>query len=154
MSNNEDDFVSLVRIPRKWFNLFVGAFLTLIITNTLLELLTDWKLELLGDTILTRNAALMTLIVGWFFIISHIWEGIMLGYARIFRDRVFAEGKAEGIVEGKAEGKAEGIAEGKVEQHLIFLEWNRRRIQAEKDGKEFTEPLPTPEDTLESDESQ
>ena len=170
MSNNEDDFVSLVRIPRKWFNLFVGTFLTLIITNTLLELLTDWKLELLGDTILTRNAALMTLIVGWFFIISHIWEGIMLGYARIFRDRVFAEGKAEGIVEGKAEGKAEGIAEGKaegiaegkaegiaegkVEQHLIFLEWNRRRIQAEKDGKEFTEPLPTPEDTLESDESQ
>ncbi len=74
----------------------------------------------------------------------------MLGYARIFRDRVFAEGKAEGIVEGKAEG----IAEGKVEQHLRVLEWNRRRIQAEKDGKEFTEPLPTPEDTLESDESQ
>ena len=146
MSYNEDDFVSLVRIPRKWFNLFVCIFLTLVITNTLLELLTDWKLELLGDTILTRNAVLMTLIVGWFFIFSHIWEGIMLGYARIFRDRVFAEGKAEGIVEGKAEGKAE--------QTLIFLEWNRRRIEAEKAGNEFTEPLPTPEDTLESDESQ
>ncbi len=67
----------------------------------------------------------------------------MLGYARIFRDRVFAEGKAEGIVEGKAEG----IVEGKVEQHLIFLEWNHRRIQAEKDGKVFTEPVPAPEET-------
>ena len=96
MSYNEDHFVSLVRIPRKWFNLFVGVFLTLNIANTLFELLTDWKLELLGDTILTRMAVLMTLIVGWFFIFSHIWEGIMLGYARIFRDRVFAEGKAEG----------------------------------------------------------
>ena len=145
MSNNEDDFVSLVRIPRKWFNLFVGIFLTLIITNTLLELFTDWKWELLGDTILTRSAVLMTLLVGWFFIFAHIWEGIMLGYARIFKDRVFAEGKAEGIAEGKAAGKAE--------QHRIFVEWYRRRIQAEKDGREFSEPLPTPEDALESDET-
>ena len=39
----------------------------------------------------------------------------MLGYAKLFRERVYAEGKAEGIVEGKAEGKAEGIAEGKAE---------------------------------------
>lgn len=57
----------------------------------------------------------------------------MLGYARIFKDRVFEEGKAE--------------------HHRKVLEWNRRRIQAEKDGREFTEPLPTPEDTLKSDES-
>ncbi len=139
MSYNEGDFVSLVRIPRKWFNLFVGIFLTLIIANTLLELFTDWKLELLGDTILTRMAVLMTLIVGWFFIFAHILEGIMLGYARIFKDRVFAEGKAE--------GKAEGIAEGKAVYHQKILAWNRRRIQAEKDGKEFTEPVPAPQDT-------
>ena len=145
MSKNEDDFVSLVRIPRKWFNLFVGIFLTLIITNTLLELLTNWKLELLGDTILTRMAVLMTLIVGWFFIFAHIWEGIMLGYAKIFRDRVFAEAKAE----VKAEVKAEYH-----QKILEILEWDRRRIQAEKDGKEFTEPLPDLEDNLESDESQ
>ncbi len=141
MSKNEDDFVSLVRIPRKWFNLFVGIFLTLIITNTLLELLTDWKLEQLGDTILTRMAVLMTLIVGWFFIAAHIWEGAMLGYAKIFRDRVFAEAKAE----------------VKAEYHqkiLEILEWDRRRIQAEKDGRKFTEPIPALEDTLESDESQ
>ena len=62
----------------------------------------------------------------------------MLGYAKIFRDRVLAE----------------GIAIGKAKHHQKILEWNRRRIQAEKDGKEFTEPIPTPEDTLESDESQ
>lgn len=59
----------------------------------------------------------------------------MLGYAKKYRDRVFAEAKAKGIAEGKAE------------YHRIAVEWNRRRIQAEKDGKEFTEPVPAPEDT-------
>lgn len=63
----------------------------------------------------------------------------MLGYAKIYRDRVFAEGKAEGIAEAKAEGKAE--------YHQKIVEWNDRRIQAEKDGKVFTEPIPTPEET-------
>ncbi len=65
----------------------------------------------------------------------------MLGYAKIFRDRVFAEAKAE----------------VKAEYHqkiLEILEWDRRRIQAEKDGRKFTEPIPALEDTLESDESQ
>ena len=61
----------------------------------------------------------------------------MLGYAKMFKDRVFAEGKAE----------------GKTEQHRLFLEWNRRRIQAEKEGKEFSEPIPAPEDTINSDKS-
>ncbi|MXV78417.1 hypothetical protein F4083_02335 [Candidatus Poribacteria bacterium] len=55
----------------------------------------------------------------------------MLGYARIFKDRVFAEGKAE----------------GKAEHHRKVLAWNRRRIQAEEQGREFTEPLPTPQET-------
>lgn len=146
---NENDFVSLVRIPRKWFNLFVWFFSTLIIVNILAELLTDWVWKDLGETTSTRTANLMALIVGWFFIVSHIWELIMLGYAKMFKDRVFAEGKAVGIVEGKAEGKAEGLAE----QYHLFLEWNRRRIQAEKEGREFSEPIPVPEDTIDSDKS-
>ena len=146
---NENEFVSLVRIPRKWFNLFVWFFSTLIIANILIELLTDWAWKDLGETTSTRTANLMALIVGGFFIVSHIWEVIMLGYAKIFKDRVFAEGKAVGIAEGKAVGIAEGIAE----QYHLVLDWNRRRIQAEKEGKEFTEPIPTPEDTINSDKS-
>ena len=55
----------------------------------------------------------------------------MLGYAKIYRDRVYAKGKAE----------------GKAEHHQKVLAWNRRRIQAEKEGKEFTEPVPAPQDT-------
>ena len=102
---NENDFVSLVRIPRKWFNLFVWFFSTIIIANILIELLTDWAWKDLGETTSTRTANLMALIVGWFFILSHIWEVIMLGYAKMFKDRVFAEGKAAGIAEGIVEGK-------------------------------------------------
>ena len=150
---NENDFVSLVRIPRKWFNLFVWFFSTLIIANILVELLTGWAWKDLGETTSTRTANLMALIVGWFFILSHIWEVIMLGYAKMFKDRVFAEGKAVGIAEGKAVGIAEGKAVGIAEQYHLVLEWNRRRIQAEKEGKEFTEPIPTPENTINSDKS-
>ena len=71
----------------------------------------------------------------------------MLGYAKIYKDRIFAEGKAEGIAEGKAEAKAKAKAEGIAEYHRIVVEWNRRRLQAKKDGKEFTEPVPAPQDT-------
>ena len=75
----------------------------------------------------------------------------MLGYAKKYRDRIFAEGYAIGFAEGYAIGFAEGIAEakaeGKAEYYQKTLEWNHRRIQAEKDGKEFNEPVPTPEET-------
>ena len=66
----------------------------------------------------------------------------MLGYAKKYRDRIYAEGYAEGLAEVRAE------------YYKKILEWNRRRIQAEKDGREFTEPIPISEDTLESAESQ
>ena len=61
----------------------------------------------------------------------------MLGYARIFRDKVFAEGKAEGRAEGKAEGKAEVYRELKA--------WEQRKKETEARGEKFTEPLPIPE---------
>ena len=135
MIQNQDnnDYVSLVRIPCRWFHVFVGIFLTLVVTNTLLELLTSWEWKLLGDTILIRMSVLMTLIVGWFFIVSHIWEVIMLGYAKMFRDRVYAEGKAE----GRAEGRAEVYRQLKA--------WEQRKKEAEARGEKFTEPLPIPE---------
>ena len=86
----------MVRIPRKWFYVFVWTFSGLLILNLFTELAFGWKWQVFGETLPTRMAALMTLIVGWFFIISHVLEGIMLGYAKLFRDRVYAEGKAEG----------------------------------------------------------
>ena len=128
MNQNENDYVSLVRIPRKWFNIFVWTFSGLIVANTLAELLTDWAWKGLGETTLARMAVLMTLIVGWFFVLSHIWEIIMLGYAKLFRDRIRAEGKAE----------------GRAEVYREVSEWNTRRLEAEARNQPFNEPPPIP----------
>ena len=100
-----------------------------------------------GETILTRMAVLMTLTVGWFFILSHISEGVMLGYAKLYRDRIRAEGieigKAQGLKQGRAEGKAQGRAEGIKQAYQEISAWNKRRIEAEAQGIPFDEPPPT-----------
>ena len=43
------------------------------------------------------------------------------------------------------EAKAEGFAEGGAQFYAEIIKWNERRIEAEKDGKEFNEPIPTPQ---------
>ena len=109
---NENDHVSLVRIPRKWFNIFVWTFSSLVILNLLAELVFGWAWKALGETILTRMAVLMTLIVGWFFILSHIVEVIMLGYAKQFKDKIHAQGREEGreeVVKELQEAQRKGI---------------------------------------------
>jgi hypothetical protein len=123
-SNNNNDYVSLVRIPRKWFYIFVWTFSTLTIANIVFDICFGWASQALGETPLTRTSVLMTLIVGWFFILSHLLEGIMLGYAKLFRDKVYAEGKAE--------GKTEGIAQGKKELFDELREAQRKGIPLEK----------------------
>ncbi len=69
-----------------------------------------------------------------------------------------AEGKAAGLAEGKAEGKAAGLAEGKAagiaqgesigasKMHAKWSAWNTRRIEHERRGEPFDEPLPGPDD--------
>ena len=134
MNQNENHYVSLVRIPRKWFNVFVWTFSSLVVANVLIEFFTDWVWKDLGETLSTRTAVLMTLIVGGFFILAHIWEAIMLGYAKLFRDKLLAQGRAEGKVEGRAEGKVEGRAEGKAE---VYRELQR----AQREGMTLEELL-------------
>ena len=41
-----------------------------------------------------------------------------------------------------AEGKAEGKKEGREEERSLWREWNKRRLEAEADGKPFDEPPP------------
>lgn len=52
----------------------------------------------------------------------------MLGYAKLFRDRIRAEGKAE----------------GRAEVYREVSEWNARRLEAESRNQPFTEPPPIP----------
>ncbi len=52
------------------------------------------------------------------------------------------EGRAEGRVEGRAEGRVEGRAEGRVASNAEWRAWNRRRMDAEAQGRPFDEPPP------------
>ena len=56
----------------------------------------------------------------------------MLGYAKLFRERVYAEGKAEGKAEGRVEGRVEGKAEGRRELFNELLEAQRKGVPLEK----------------------
>ena len=95
-NENENEYVSLVRISHRWFNLFVWTFSIIIIAYALIEFFFEWEwINSLGGTAFERMAVLMTLIVGWFFILSHTLEAIMLGYAKMFRDRIRAEAAEE-----------------------------------------------------------
>ena len=57
-----------------------------------------------------------------------------------------AEGKAEGKAEGEAIGKAEGKAIGVGQMHAQWSAWNRRRLDAGRNGESFNEPPPAPND--------
>ncbi len=50
--------------------------------------------------------------------------------------------KAEGRVEGREEGRVEGREQGLAEVRAEWQAWNRRRLAAEREGREFTEPTP------------
>ena len=46
------------------------------------------------------------------------------------------------IEKHKAEGRAEGRAKGRAEEREAWQAWNRRRIDAEKQGRKFDESPP------------
>ena len=68
----------------------------------------------------------MTLVVGWFFILAHMWEAVMLGYAKLFKDKILAQGRAEGRAEVNRElmqARTEGIT---LEEMLKDPRWQKR----------------------------
>ena len=59
------------------------------------------------------------------------------------RSQGIAEGKSQGIAEGRSQGIAEGLAQGSAQEREKWQEWNRRRLEAEADGRPFNEPPPS-----------
>ena len=55
---------------------------------------------------------------------------------------VIEEHKAEGRAEGLAQGRTEGRDQGRAEERAEWQAWNERRLAAERQGREFTEPTP------------
>ena len=46
---------------------------------------------------------------------------------------------------GKEEGEAIGIAKGASQMHAEIVEWLEDKEEAEREGREFSKPMPTPE---------
>jgi predicted transposase YdaD len=46
------------------------------------------------------------------------------------------------IEKHEARGRVEGRVEGQVEERRKWIEWNTRRLEAEKSGQHFDEPPP------------
>ena len=83
----------------------------------------------------------------------HKAEGMVVGLAKgrveghsEGREEGLAEGREEGLAEGREEGLAkgreEGLAEGQAAERSQWLDWNRRRLDAESAGQPFQEPPP------------
>ena len=68
-----------------------------------------------------------------------VTEGLfMVLFGGILRRReVAAESR------GRSEGLAEGLARGSAREREKWQEWNRRRLEAEIEGRPFTEPPPS-----------
>lgn len=50
--------------------------------------------------------------------------------------------KQQRRAEGRLEGRAEGRVEGRAEVEAKVEAWNNRRLEAERKGEPFDEPLP------------
>ncbi len=58
------------------------------------------------------------------------------------RNKYVVLGEERGEARGVARGEARGIAIGESRAAARFADWFARKEQAEKDGKDFTEPPP------------
>ena len=57
-------------------------------------------------------------------------------------ERKSAEWRAEGLGAEFAKTRAEGFVEGRAQENARWSAWNRRRVEAERDGVPFGEPPP------------
>ena len=46
------------------------------------------------------------------------------------------------IEKHKEEGRAEGLGQGKTQAHEEWIAWNRRRVEAERQGRDLDESPP------------
>lgn len=59
-------------------------------------------------------------------------------------EEAIEQAKIEARTEGRAEGRVEGEAAGMVKNYELWVAWNNRRIEAEKQNLPFDEPPPPP----------
>ena len=90
------------------------------------------------DTTLTSLKEASALIPWLIVFTYYLVEGLSMLAERYLRSR-YDKGKEE----GRQEGREEGREKGREEEREHWLAWNRRREEALREGKEFTEPPPS-----------
>ena len=82
INKREDDHVSIPRIPRRFYHGFALVFIILVIGYFGTELGFKVIWESLSNGLLERVSVLMTLVIGFFFIITYIYTAVMSRKAR------------------------------------------------------------------------
>ena len=91
------------------------------------------------------SAPLILTIAAETLVIILAMEGIAMLAERYLKKRYEVgkeEGEEIGIVKGRALGKEEGAKEERARAKARFDAWNKRRLEAESEGKPFDEPNP------------
>ena len=126
---------------RKWqqiyFNTFSIAIVVTIVSTVLLDRCEgcfDWQdwVELIKSS--TANGILYATAI-----VSFVEVGRMVLLPADYLRQKFIEPLKE---RQKEEGREEGRTEGRAEMRVEFLGWLQRKEEAEREGREFNEPVP------------
>ena len=117
IDKQKDDHVSILRIPRRFWHGFAIFFIILIIGYPVVELGFKVIWESLSNGLLERVSVLMTLVIGFFFIISYIYAFFISRRARQ-ASKIYDEAKksSETEVLNKAE---EFLEQGKTLREFV-----------------------------------
>lgn len=153
MESGKQGWESIWSVPSRWrliysvlFGLQVAIVLGLVVWHETVDRTTDGLLE--SVMAVGRNMAPMVITLAAVNLI--ITEGVsyLVVLSESFRLRVEAKKRAlreerqKDFNRGREEGREEGHAEGRTEMAAKIEAWNERRLEAERLGREFTEPPP------------
>ena len=162
--NNEDEREDMLSILRQYRPVYFTVFLVQVIVWCII--LSWWEsisgehtTDTIGRVIAigTKMAPLAGLSVITTIVLVEIGRYLVVLFLptpkirRKIREEAIAEGMAEGMAAGKAAGiaagKAAGIAAGKAAERRNWVDWNRRRKEAEEQGLPFHESPPGDDET-------
>ena len=73
-------------------------------------------------------------------------EGIPMVFAHFIklrnREEGLEQGRKQGLEEGREEGRKQGLKEGRNATNRLWMDWVRRKAEAESAGESFDEPPP------------
>lgn len=140
--SRDNEIVTFIGIQRKWVNLSLKIYSFIFLGYAI------WVIYLIFNTgtqdLSDRLSALFTHLAGF-----SVVEGLTLVAIIQLVDLImyltnkFKTKVKKQVSEAKAEGKAEGKTEGRKEIQNVWVEWNTRRIEAERNGIPFKEHPPT-----------